>query len=98
MKWRQQEHHNGRSQQPCNIPQFRRQESFRPFGEQEHERDRSRRDLKRCLEEPGLDVAEALEALGWPEAELAVDYGVAEGGDGGTRPSNGVEAEGEEER
>ena len=61
-------------------------------------RDRSRRDLRRCLEGPGIDAAEALEAMGWAEADFEVDYGLEEGGDSGTGPSNDVTAEGEEHR
>ena len=58
-------------------------------------RDRCRRELKKCLEGPGLDAAEVLEALGWAEAELELDFGV---GDGETEPSNSGEAGDEETR
>ena len=47
-------------------------------------RDRCQRRLRRSLREQGLEASEVLDALGWAEAEFAVDYGL-EGAPRGAR-------------
>ncbi|MFQ5349453.1 MAG: sigma-70 family RNA polymerase sigma factor [Thermoanaerobaculia bacterium] len=61
-------------------------------------RERCWRQLKAALERRGLGAAEVLDAVGWAEADFAVDFGLERPEVAGTEPSNSAEAGREEQR